>query len=624
MKNLRIGLLTMICLLLTTIFCLTSCGGDKPEMERLEFSEYEQTFFIGNEPNISTGKLYVVMTDGTRNEVSLSEVTVSGLDTSTTGEKTATITYNGLSFSFAYSVIDPEAATNYIDNHFILISDYMTSNGFDYDELAVKLIEIRDSVSTAKTQEEIDNLVDQYNTTAFNALFREAWVYIERASVNHRDVGALYMSMLTAPMITNNQDFEAVIYTVDSFKAAISSSENEDDFSAKLDEARTAIEMLRALLNSNKFIRDVEKESFNLSLNVAKEMLNTIKTQEELDELSKTLEESYNNLNNIFDLIYLEYVDIGTVRYTEECEKNIQDVLDLLAELMNMGIDEDEAKANLEEYFRRTPNNEKVNLIELIGNALTEYSDLENAYNAATHIREAIDAIEIDIYSEPYLKSIYYDILDWAYRHDLYVDLSVDPSYNEKYDVYDYVFKDYVIEDLITNIDLLIEKWDAYLALIDERDTALEEIMDMIDELEGAIIYGGDEDSSDELALISEKLQTFLSDERFDAMVNYDEYFVYGRYDYPVLLDEMLAQYEALKVEAEKILKSLGRLPNALPEDTENYFEKYYADDAVTLKNIADAIAAFEDNNCGNIDVLEASEDYEHYLEYLEQWKMYQ
>jgi hypothetical protein len=593
-------------------------------MEKLEFSGYDQTFSIGNEPNISTGKLYVVMTDGTKNEVSLSEATVSTLDTSTTGEKTATITYNGLSLSFTYSVIDPESATSYINNHFILISDWMDSNGFDYDDLVVVLDEIRNNISVAKTQKDIDNLVARYNTTAFNALFREAWVYIERASVNHRDIGALYMSMLTSPEVANNQNFEGVIYTFDSFRAAIMSAENEDVFNARINEARASIEMIRVLINSDKFLRDTERENFNLHLNVVKEMLNTLETHEELDELSDALEERYDNLNNIFDLIYLEYVDIGTVRYTEECEKNIQDVLDLIAELMTMGIDEDEAQANLEEYFRRTPDNEKVNLIELIENAIDEYSDLENAYEAAAHIREDIDEIEIDINSEPYLKSIYYDILDWAYRYDLYVDLSFDPSYNEKYDTYDYIFKEYVIEDLITNFDLLVEKWDEYLDLIEERDTALEEILDMIDALEGAVIYGGDEDSGDELALVTEKLLTFLSDERFDATNNYDEYFVYGHYDYPVLLNEMLAQYESLMNEAENILKALGRLPNTLPEDTTDYFERYYADDAVTLKNIDDAIAAFEENNCGNIDVIEASEDYDHYLEYYEQWKKYQ
>ena len=624
MKKLGIGLLTMICLVLTTIFCLTSCGGDKPKMEKLEFSGYDQTFSIGNEPNISTGKLYVVMTDGTKNEVSLSEATVSTLDTSTTGEKTATITYNGLSLSFTYSVIDPESATNYINNHFILISEWMDSNGFDYDDLVVMLDEIRNNISTAKTQEEIDNLVDLYNTTAFNAIFREAWIYIERVSVNHRDIGALYMSMLTSPMITNNQNFEGVIYTYDSFRVAILSAENEENFNAKVNEGKAAIEMIRFLLNSDKFIRDDEKEAFNLHLNVAKEMLNTLETQEELDDFSKALEESYFNLNNIFDLIYLEYVEIGTVRYTEECEKNIQDVLDLFADLMTMDIDEDEAKANLEEYFRRTPNNEKVNLIELIQNAMTEYSNLETAYTAASHIREAIDEIEININSEPYLKSIYYDILDWAYRYDLYEDLSLDPSYNEKYDTYDYIFKEYVIEDLITNFDLLVEKWDECLALIEERDIALDEILDMIDDLENGIIYGGDEDVGEELALATEKLLTFLADERFDAVNNYHEYFVYGHYNYPVALNEMLAQYEALMDEAENILISLGRLPNTLPEDTLDYFEKYYADDSVRLKNITDAIAAFKENNCGNIDVIEASEDYDHYLEYLEQWKTYQ
>ena len=624
MKKLGIGLLTSICLLLTIILCLTSCNGDKPEMERLEFSEYDQTFSIGNEPNISTGKLYVVMTDGTKNEVSLSEATVSTLDTSTTGEKTATITYNGLSLSFTYSVIDPELATKHINNRFILISEWMASNGFNYNDLVTMLDEIRNSISIAKTQEEIDRLVATYDTASFDILFREAWAYIEKASVDHRDVGALYMSMLVSPTITNTQDFDAVIHTVDSFRTAITSAENEKILNAKLNEARTSIETSRVLLNSDRFIRDAEKESFNLFLNVVKEMLNTIETQEDLDDLSDALEEGCNNLNNIFDLIYLKYVDIGTVRYTKECEKKIQDVRDLLAELTTMDIDEDEARANLEEYFRRTPNNEKVNLIELIENVLKEYSDLENAYNAANHIREAIDEIEINIYSEQYLKSIYYNILDWAYRHDLYMDLSLDPSYNEKYDTYDYIFKDYVIEDLITNFDLLVEKWDAYLALTEERDAALKEILDMIDELDGAIIYGGDKDSGDELALISEKLQTFLSDERFDAMNNYDEYFVYGHYDYPVLLDEMLAQYESLKVEAESILKSLGRLPNTLPKDTADYFEKHYAEDAVTLKNIADAIATFKGNNCGNIDIIEASEDYAHYLEYLEQWKTYQ
>ncbi len=624
MKKLGIGLLTSICLLLTIIFCLTSCDGDKPEMERLEFSEYDQIFSIGSEPNISTGKLYVVMTDGTKNEVSLSEATVSTLDTSTTGEKTATITYNGLSLSFTYSVIDPELATKHINNRFILISEWMASNGFNYNDLVTMLDEIRNSISIAKTQEEIDRLVAIYDTVSFETLFREAWTYIEKASVDHRDVGALYMSMLVSPTITNTQDFEAVIHTVDSFRTAIISAENEKILNDKLNEARTSIETIRVLLNSDRFIRDAEKESFNLFLNVVKETLNTIKTQEDLDDLSDALEEGCNNLNNIFDLIYLKYVDIGTVRYTKECEKKIQDVRDLLAELTTMDIDEDEARANLEEYFRRTPNNEKVNLIELIENVLAEYSNLENAYNAANRIREAIDKIEIDIYSEPHLKSIYYNILDWAYRHDLYMDLSLDPSYNEKYDTYDYIFKDYVIEDLITNFDLLVEKWDAYLALTEERDTALKEILDMIDELDGAIIYGGDKDSGDELALISEKLQAFLSDERFDAMNNYDEYFVYGHYDYPVILNEMLAQYESLKAEAESILKSLDSLPNTLPKDTADYFEKYYADDAVTLKNIADAIATFKDNNCGNIDIIEASEDYAHYLEYLEQWKTYQ
>jgi radical SAM superfamily enzyme len=107
-------------------------------------------------------------------------------------------------------------------------------------------------------------------------------------------------------------------------------------------------------------------------------------------------------------------------------------------------------------------------------------------------------------------------------------------------------------------------------------------------------------------------------------MNNYNEYFVYGRYDYPVLLNEMCAQYESLMDEAENILISLGRLPNKLPEDTLDYFEQYYATDAVILKNITDALAAFKENNSGNIDVIEASEDYAHYLEYYEQWKKYQ
>ena len=93
---------------------------------------------------------------------------------------------------------------------------------------------------------------------------------------------------------------------------------------------------------------------------------------------------------------------------------------------------------------------------------------------------------------------------------------------------------------------------------------------------------------------------------------------------YPVLLNEMLAQYESLMNEAENILKALGRLPNTLPENTTDYFERYYVDDALTLKNISDAIATFKENNGGNIDVIEASEDYDHYLEYYEQWKKYQ
>ena len=71
---------------------------------------------------------------------------------------------------------------------------------------------------------EIDNLVDLYNTTSFNALFREAWIYIERVSVNHRDIGALYMSMLTSPEVANKQKFEGVIYTFESFRAAILSA----------------------------------------------------------------------------------------------------------------------------------------------------------------------------------------------------------------------------------------------------------------------------------------------------------------------------------------------------------------------------------------------------------------
>ena len=110
-------------LLITCPFLLTSCKKNKnpgngdgggtvtppAEVSSIEIEgTLKDTYFVGDELELTELKVKVTMSDGTTKEITLTSEMVSGFDTTTVGDdKTLTITYEGKTTTASYDVVEP-------------------------------------------------------------------------------------------------------------------------------------------------------------------------------------------------------------------------------------------------------------------------------------------------------------------------------------------------------------------------------------------------------------------------------------------------------------------------------------------------------------------------------------
>lgn len=109
-------LLILLISLLAAVLCITACtNGPKEEAAKTVQSisvvegSVPAEVNIGTTPDFSGIKVTVTYSDATTKEVGFADVTLSTIDTTTVGNKSVTVTYEGVTTKFTVTVVDPEA-----------------------------------------------------------------------------------------------------------------------------------------------------------------------------------------------------------------------------------------------------------------------------------------------------------------------------------------------------------------------------------------------------------------------------------------------------------------------------------------------------------------------------------
>ena len=109
-------LLILLISLLAAVLCITACTtGPKEEATKTVQSisvvegSVPAEVNIGTTPDFSGIKVTVTYSDATTKEVGFADVTLSTIDTTTVGNKSVTVTYEGVTTKFTVTVVDPEA-----------------------------------------------------------------------------------------------------------------------------------------------------------------------------------------------------------------------------------------------------------------------------------------------------------------------------------------------------------------------------------------------------------------------------------------------------------------------------------------------------------------------------------
>ena len=135
-KRLYAFILTI--LIFVTAVCLTGCSERKAEKITLAPNSFATGYQVDTALDLNGAFIVQHFADDNTKRIQITPDMVSGYDTSTTGTKTLTVSYNGLSVTHSYRVYNPEnAAKEIITTARLILTVYIPDNG-EYAEYAVK------------------------------------------------------------------------------------------------------------------------------------------------------------------------------------------------------------------------------------------------------------------------------------------------------------------------------------------------------------------------------------------------------------------------------------------------------------------------------------------------------
>ena len=377
--------------------------------------------------------------------------------------------------------------------------------------------------------------------------------------------------------------------------------------------------------------------------------------------------------DSYIDDIYNAYLKIGDVHYTDSCEDLIEDV-EILRDKC-FAIDAAQANAELSAYSKRTPNNVVVNL--LTGPVESVYDDTFNGkfegitakraryeqlgvaasvavfglsdrldpssvvYDAnGTELVSVIDMInaigDVNVLSLPKIQAAYEAYEAWALHFEIVDPATATYDDNYEFDLYD-GFDGNDKEVIVTNYPDLFQKWDDCLAMIEQRDEDLEEVIDLIKAIGDVLIGIDGEIRVDGETPVDSKAAIEAAREAFDAFMATEGYLaddpdMYAEYfqtwsgttlirDYGANLAKAEADYAALEAKVAAIDEMIGRLLN-------NFDHIDVVVDGNTLNNvIKPAIDDFAAINCEmdgseTISYLGIIKQYDYYLACFARWEV--
>lgn len=132
-------------------FILSACGDKDPEdttptITKIEVvGEFKTTYFVGESLSIDDLEIKIIKSDDSTSNVTLTSEMISGFDSTTAGEKTLTVTYDGKTTTVNYTVVSPTVKSIAISTS--IKNAYFTGDTLDLEGTKLNVV-FEDDTST--------------------------------------------------------------------------------------------------------------------------------------------------------------------------------------------------------------------------------------------------------------------------------------------------------------------------------------------------------------------------------------------------------------------------------------------------------------------------------------------
>lgn len=132
-------------------FILSACGDKDPEdttptITKIEVvGEFKTTYFVGESLSIDDLEIKITKSDDSTSNVTLTSEMISGFDSTTAGEKTLTVTYDGKTTTVNYTVVSPTVKSIAISTS--IKNAYFTGDTLDLEGTKLNVV-FEDDTST--------------------------------------------------------------------------------------------------------------------------------------------------------------------------------------------------------------------------------------------------------------------------------------------------------------------------------------------------------------------------------------------------------------------------------------------------------------------------------------------
>ena len=221
-------------MLVCTLFTITACGAQVKGISVDPEAQFE--YFVGDYVDTSAIKVYADYTNDTKTLLTASEVTITGIDTSTAGEKTFTIKYQDYSIDVDYVVKEVDVASISVDTT-NMTKEYFVGETFSTEGIVVTALYNNGEMEII-TLDEVDFSTVDTETAGTKTLTityagKTATVDIVVKAVELEDIFVISADMKTEYFVGETVDTTGlIIKAVYNNGSQITLEHNEVEFSA--------------------------------------------------------------------------------------------------------------------------------------------------------------------------------------------------------------------------------------------------------------------------------------------------------------------------------------------------------------------------------------------------------